>query len=211
MASRLSIPFLLLLVSLLLLCSNLFVFTSSVTKQTGPPSMLRSQSQTPDADPAISARNAALEAEVLSLKSQLSVPPPSSQYKPATSLQQQCDTDLGMGLVEKLIAEPVVVCDGGDSRITCYPVKHPWEPKRHWHCVGEGVTVDFGKVKGGRSDEKPPRGAAQYHTFEPGSVSAACTKTGRWGEVQFMPHHAAQMASFRDGVEGGGEREATPT
>jgi hypothetical protein len=57
--------------------------------------------------------------------------------------------------------------------------------------------VDFSKVHGDAAvGRKPPLGQ-QYLAFDRGSIfSAACERTPQFKPHLFMPHHAAQMASF---------------
>ena len=86
--------------------------------------------------------------------------------------------------------------------MTCYSHKHFFNKEKQWFCVAENFVVDFSKVKGSHSKTKPPRGAAQYHSFEHGSLSADCIKTGAYKSVHFMHHHGLQMGSFVDGSSG---------
>jgi len=64
-------------------------------------------------------------------------------------------------------------------------------------CEATNVFVDFSKVHGDAAvGRKPPLGQ-QYLAFDRGSIfSAACERTPQFKPHLFMPHHAAQMASF---------------
>mmetsp|Transcript_12191 Transcript_12191/g.24790 ORF Transcript_12191/g.24790 Transcript_12191/m.24790 type:complete len:597 (+) Transcript_12191:148-1938(+) len=155
------------------------------------------------------ARSSASRAPPPSAPAPASVSAPISSYQ-MTASEKDCDDKFGGGLVRSWMSSPTEVCSGGTSKMTCYSHKHFFNSAKQWFCVAENFVIDFSKVKGEHSNKKPSRGAAQYHSFERGSLSADCSKTGSYKQVQFMHHHGLQMNTFvdessgdHDEVEGG--------
>jgi len=130
--------------------------------------------------------------------------PAGSKVIMRTKHDEVCDATFGESLVKNYMQDPVEICRGGGSSITCYTHIQSHKNEPDVFCVGKEITIDFRKVKGTHTAQKPPRGNAQYHTFEGGSVSASCGKTANYNSVRFMPHMTLQMNTFNDNI-------ATPT
>lgn len=154
------------------------------------------------------------QAEIISLKSQLlsaesrskvlTQSPPqggNGDHIQHSAHYDKCDETFGKGLVDNYMKDPVIICDGGASKITCYTHKQFHKQELDMFCVGTEITIDFSKVKGEHSNKKPPRGNGQYHSFDHHSVSASCKKTPQFNTVRFMPHMTLQMNSFVDDVD----------
>ena len=136
----------------------------------------------------------------------------SGQYKPFTNLQADCDRRFGQGLIDAWMANPVTICEGGASKMTCYSHKHDHQGKAQWYCVAENMSMDFSKIQGGAESKKPPRGASQYHSFSSGAFFGDCTKTNDFSKVEFMPHMQLMMKAFTDNTKTAAhEAITTPT
>jgi len=129
-----------------------------------------------------------------------------------TAQQEACDRRFGKGLLDDWFSNPVTVCGGGETEITCYTHKHPWRDDVQSFCVGKNVELDFSKITGRHSTEKkPPRGRQMYPNFEMGALTGDCRKTADWGKTRFMPHADLAMKKFQEGKVGGGTVEEEPT
>jgi hypothetical protein len=92
--------------------------------------------------------------------------------RPLTSAQSDCNRAYGPDLVNAWVRDPVKVCHGGSSSITCYTHQHEYdtvkgkieaEKKQAWYCVAENVEVDFSKPNFGKR-----------------SIFADCNKNPEW-------------------------------
>lgn len=135
------------------------------------------------------------------------LPPSRHTAKQGGALGDLCEAKYGYHLVSAWRKSKQTWCDGSTSSIKCYPYqqRHKKLDSRgpDMFCVGENVYVDFSKVEGSVNNAGGRSKLTNYLKYQPGSLfSKSCKKTGQWNARQFMPHHAAQMASFEDMTTG---------
>lgn len=142
-----------------------------------------------------------LKQKISSLQSQLAVAQshrPNPKNPISSTKMASCDSLFGLGLINSYMTDPVEICNSGTSTITCYTHKQQHKAVEDTFCVGTNIVIDFSKVHGEHQATKPPRGVAQYHSFDSSSTTADCKNTANFPTTKFMPHHTLQMNSFKD-------------
>ena len=134
-----------------------------------------------------------------------------------TKLEAACEKRFGLSLIDDWRRHAETWCDGGDSKLVCYPYEQAHKMgRKDMFCVATNFIVDFSKISGEPvANSGGPGKRGNYLSFSSGALSASCKKTSKYNQHQFMPHHSSLMGTFQDGAAsdstGSTSTESTPT
>lgn len=118
-----------------------------------------------------------------------------------SKFEQNCEKRYGLSLIHEWRDSKKTYCSTTkgerESELICYPYiqEHKKrESTKDIFCEAKNFFVDFSKISGEASSQKPSLGH-QYLNFQKGSMFSTCSKTSFY-DGHFMNHHRAQMSTF---------------